>query len=205
MSYDYSQYSGDQIRYLTDKHIQFVKPGVFVTHSKWDEKANSHTTQLSTFSHNVIADTRLIQHYGFASTPLAGATSITLGVMGSNTNNAIVGTHDDRYTPRDLKPGEVVLFDYQGQSIELRQDQTINISSMKNATINIDGKNQITITDGQIHITGNAVIGQDVTINGSLHVKGNITSDSDVTASGISLKNHKHTSGAQGSPTSPPN
>ena len=146
MSYDYSQYSGDQIRYLIDKHIQLVKPGVFLTHTKWDEKANSHTTQLSTFSHNVIADTRLIQHYGFASTPLAGATSITLGIMGSNTNNAIVGTHDDRYTPRDLKPGEVSVHDYQGQSIELKQDQTINVNGQGN--INISTPNSINFTTG---------------------------------------------------------
>ncbi|GAA3676685.1 phage baseplate assembly protein V [Acetobacter lovaniensis] len=205
MSYDFSDHSRDKINTLTEQSIQFIKPARFLKHTAWKEDYKSHVNQISMFGNTMIRDdTRLMQHYGFTSAPLAGANALVHGIMGSNSNNVITGTHDERYTPRDLQPGEVVLFDYQGQSIELRHSQTINISSMKTTTINIDGKNQITITDGQIHITGNATIDRDVEIDGNLHVKGNVTCDSDVTASGISLKSHTHASGAQGSPTSPP-
>ncbi|MBF0892755.1 phage baseplate assembly protein V [Gluconobacter sp. LMG 1744] len=198
-------FAREQINTLIGQSIQFVKPAKFLKHTSWKEDYKSHVNQISMFGNTTIRDDiRLVQQYGFLSAPLAGANAIVHSIMGSDTNNMITATHDERYTPRNAKPGEVILFDYQGQAIELRQDQTININSMKTTTINVDGKNQITITDGLIHITGNATIDKDVEIDGNLHVKGNITCDSDVTASGKSLKSHVHTENGKGSTTSPP-
>lgn len=156
------------------------------------------------FSNCSLLDTSIYQHYGFTSVPLTGAKNITLGIAGSNTNNVIIATHDTRYQPNDLMAGEVSLHDYQGQSINLRQNQTIDVTGQKTINIKIANNQQITITDGNIEITGDVQIDKNVTINGKLHVKGQITSDDDVIASGISLKSHTHTSGKEGSPTSAP-
>lgn len=197
-------YLGDRLRHIENKHLQLIKPGTITKHTTYNKKTRSYSTQNSMFSNHILQDQNIIQHYGFASAPLSGSKTIVLGIAGSNTNNLIIGTHDNRYLPTNLLAGEVVVHDYQGQAIELRQNQTININSMKTTTINVDGKKQITVTDGQIEISGDVTIDKDVTINGKLHVKGQITSDDDVIASSISLKNHTHTSGKEGAPTSPP-
>lgn len=203
--YNYEQYSGDKIKHLENKTIQLIKPSVFVNHTSYDNKKYSYKSQMSMFQNHVLQEVPVVQHYGFSSAPLAGTKGIVLGVQGSNTNNVVIGTHDTRYQPNDLKAGEVSLHDYQGQAIELRQDQTINVISQKTIYVYIDEDKQITITNGQIEITGDVTIDKDVTINGSLHVKGKITSDDDVVAGSISLKSHTHTSGKEGSPTSSPN
>ena len=205
MSYNYAKHSGDKINTLTEQSIQFIKPAMFLKHTGWNEDYKSQINQISMFGNTMIRDnTRLVQHYGFISAPLAGANAIVHGIMGSNSNNVITATHDERYTPRNVEAGEVLLFDYQGQSIELRQNQTINISSMKTTTINVDGTNIMTITNGLVHITCNTTIDKDVEIDGNLHVKGNITCDSDVTASGTSLHSHTHLENGKGSQTSSP-
>lgn len=204
MSYQYQEYSGDKINNLHNRTIQLVKPGVFIKHTNYNKDTYGYNSQLSMFSNHVLQDTNIYQHYGFSSAPLAGTKAIVLGINGSNTNNVVIGTHDDRYQPNDLKAGEVSLHDYQGQSVELRQNQTVNITGQKTIYVNIGDNKQIIITDGSIEITGNVTIDKDVTINGKLHVKGQITSDDDVLAGSISLKSHTHTSGQAGSPTSSP-
>lgn len=204
MTYNYSDFSGDRIRLLQDKNLQLIKPGIFVKHSAFDSKSTSYTTQNSMFCNHVVHDTGIFQHYGFSSVPLAGAKNITLGIAGSNTNNVIIASHDTRYIPTDLIAGEVAVHDYQGQRLEFRQGQQINLIGEKQITVLIGQNQQITITDGNIEITGDVQIDKDVTINGTLHVKGKITSDDDVLAGSISLKSHTHTSEKEGSPTSAP-
>lgn len=198
MQYGYSQFNGDNIRDLQNRNTQLIKSGTFVNHASFDSNLNGYKTQNSMFSNLHLQDQVIYQHYGFASVPLSGARNLVLGLSGQNTNNVIVATHDTRYLPNTLQAGEVSLHDYQGQSIELKQDQTININGEQTVVINIAGGTQITITQGQVHITGN------VMIDGAVQVKGDVKSDGDVTASGISLKNHKHISGKEGAPTSAP-
>ncbi|MEN3168737.1 phage baseplate assembly protein V [Gluconobacter sp. OJB] len=203
--YNYSHLSGDHIRNLQNQVIQIIKSGTTITHTKFDPTQKIYVTQNSSFSNMVIQNHPHIQHYGFCSVPLAGSRSIILGMSGSNTNNAIIGTHDDRYQPQDLIAGEVALHDYQGQSISLKQNQIINITGQKTISVFIGDDIQMTITDGNIDITGNVQIDKDVTINGNLHVKGSITSDGDMKAQGTSVHTHTHTTTDKGSATSAPN
>ncbi|GBR14141.1 phage baseplate assembly protein V [Gluconobacter frateurii] len=203
--YNYSHLSGDHIKSLQNQVIQIVKSGTTITHTKFDPNQKIYVTQNSSFSNQVIQNHPHVQHYGFCSVPLAGSKSIVLGMAGSNTNNAIIASHDERYQPQDLIAGEVALHDYQGQGIQLKQNQAINITGHKTITVFIGSNTQMIITDGNIEITGNVQIDKDVTINGNLHVKGSITSDGDVTAQGTSVHTHTHTTTDKGSPTSAPN
>lgn len=193
MNYSYSDFSGDRIRILENKSRQFIKHGTFINHATYDTNNLSYRSQHSMFSNNMLQDINVVQHYGFSSAPLAGAKSVVVSLGGSNTNNVVLGTHDTRYQPKNLQPGEVALYDYQGQSISLKQNQLINITGEKTIQINIGADIQMTITDGNLEITGDVTIDKDVTINGTLHVKGSITSDTDVKAGSISLSEHTHT------------
>lgn len=190
--YSYYDVSGDKIRHLENRNLQLIKPGTLTKNVSYNTKQKAYSSQNSMFSNCALMDTTIYQHYGFTSVPLTGSKNITLGVAGSNTNNVIIATHDTRYQPNDLIAGEVSIHDYQGQCLELRQNQQINMIGQKQINIQIGENQQITITDGNIEITGDVTIDKDVTINGSLHVKGKITSDDDVVAGSISLKSHIH-------------
>lgn len=50
------------------------------------------------------------QHYGFASLPLPGSEVFVGFLAGERGHGFLVATGDRRYRPRDLEPGEVVLF-----------------------------------------------------------------------------------------------
>jgi phage baseplate assembly protein V len=59
------------------------------------------------------------EHYGFTSAPFPGAEGIFLSVGGSRDSGVIVATGDRRYHMRGLAPGEVAIFDDQGQAVYL--------------------------------------------------------------------------------------
>lgn len=186
-------YTNEQLRHLQNKTLQFVKPGVLLTHTTVDSTAGNYKSQLSTFQNNCAADTMILNQYGFSSCPLAGSHAISLAVQGDNTQNVIIGTHDNRWLPRTLQAGEVSLYDYQGQSINLQQNQVINVTSQKTVTFNIGSDTQVTITDGSILITGDVEIQKDLKVDGNITCSGSITADGDIKAGGISLKEHTHT------------
>ncbi len=57
--------------------------------------------------------------YGFASKPLPGAACIMVFIGGDRANGCVIATSDERYRPRDLKDGEVMVHDDLGQKIYL--------------------------------------------------------------------------------------
>lgn len=166
MDYSYINHSADKIKELINKSVQYIKSTTLLTHTKFDSTVNGYKSQISSFSNRVVQDHPIYQHYGFASAPLAGTKAISLGMAGSNTNNIIVATHDDRYQPQNLQAGEVSLHDYQGQAIELRQDQSINVIGQGN--INISANNTVTVSsNGNVVMTirGGSVYVQNLVVS----------------------------------------
>lgn len=87
-------------------------------------------------------------------------------------------------------------------------NQSINNYLFNAIEINYKGK-KIKITDSLIEITGNSKIVGNLEVTGNLKVDGDIEAvnakiTGDATIGGISFLQHKHTSAAPGSPTSPP-
>jgi hypothetical protein len=68
------------------------------------------------------------------------------------------------------------------------------------------GKNGIYISfdSASVKVKGNLSVNGDITVTGDVNASGDVSAQGDVKAGLISLKNHTHTSGAPGSPTSPP-
>lgn len=77
-----------------------------------------------------------IAEYGFASMPLPGCQALVLFIGGERSNGAIVATNDERNRMKNLQPGEVAIYDDQGQSVYI---------SRAGIVINGGGK-QVTIT-----------------------------------------------------------
>ena len=149
--------------------------------------------------------------YGFTSSPLTDgeAECIALFFGGDRSHGVIPMVIDRRYRPKNLKPGEVCLFDNLGRLIYISA-----------AGIKIDGaSSNVTITTGANVVVNaaNAEITATLTkINGDCVVAGNFTAangackmtssgmstSGDITAGSISLKTHKHTGVESGGSTS---
>lgn len=122
-----------------------------------------------------------IQDYGFTSHPVSGEVdSIILSLGGDRTNSVVIATEDRRHRKKNLKEGEVALYDNQGQCLYLKREGKAELNINDELTIHVGQAKLILKQDGS------------VTINGNLQVQGSITSTEDVTAGNISLTKHIH-------------
>lgn len=62
------------------------------------------------------------QQYGMTSVPHPGAECVTLSVGGNTDHQVVINVDDRRYRVRDLRTGEVALYDDQGMSVHLTRD-----------------------------------------------------------------------------------
>jgi phage baseplate assembly protein V len=66
-------------------------------------------------------NTPRVAEYGFASMPLPGCQAILVFVGGERSNAAIIGTNDEKNRLKGLQPGEVAIYDDQGQYVWIKR------------------------------------------------------------------------------------
>lgn len=136
-----------------------------------------------------------VAEYGFTSMPKIGCHAVFICVAGDQSNGVVVGTNDPNHRMKNLQPGEVAIYDDQGQSVYLTR-----------AGIVIEGAGL------PITVNGATTVNGDTTINGNLHVTGAVTGDTtitapnvvgtiDVTFGGVSGKTHHHGNVTHGTDT----
>jgi phage baseplate assembly protein V len=136
---------------------------------------------------------QIIQQFGLSSVPPVGTYLASLAESGLNDNAFVIGTHNPVYHPKNLKSGELKIYDGFGQSLYLTSDKKIFLTGQEEIDILIGNTTIFSISNGKV------IINADVTVNGSVVASG------DVSGNGTSLHSHTHTSGKEGSPTSSPN
>lgn len=87
---------------------------------------------------------RKIGHYGFAYNPPENSDAVVLALNGDTRNAFVVGTEFQAPRPRNLLPGESMLWDDQGQQIYLSREGIIIQSAGKPVTL-----------EGDLFVTGN--------------------------------------------------
>ncbi|WP_254170985.1 MULTISPECIES: phage baseplate assembly protein domain-containing protein [Pseudomonas] len=70
----------------------------------------------------------LFQHYGFTSSPLAGAEYVAIPIGGSSRHAVVVASEDGRYRLQ-VKPGEVALYTDEGDSIHMKRGRLIEVTT----------------------------------------------------------------------------
>lgn len=70
------------------------------------------------------------QNYGLTTVPLAGAECIVVAVGGITSHLAILGIDDRRHRPKNLKAGEVMLYDHLGQYFHFKEDGSWELNAV---------------------------------------------------------------------------
>ncbi|WP_273152855.1 phage baseplate assembly protein V [Methylophaga thiooxydans] len=108
--------------------------------------------QIETLSGEVIEVPR-IQDYGITSVPLPGAKGVVAAIGGKTNGYVCIKMDDKRYRQVNLKPGEVALYDNQGQLVHLKQGGLMELI----ANTQITAKVPVFRIEGQLNVTGDII------------------------------------------------
>lgn len=117
-------------------------------------------------------DVPRMAEYGFNSMPPAESDAVMVFVGGNRLDGVIIGTGNQMYRMRNLKPGEVSISDDRGQSVHLSQDGIVIKGG--GLPIKIMDSPEMTIDVPTVHLTGN------LNIDGDVMVQKNITAQMDI-------------------------
>lgn len=176
-------------------------------------------TQVSGLADETLQDVELMQHFGFTSVPPAGTQVVVIPLGGKTTHGIIVATENGSFRVKNLKDGEVAIYDSSGSTIILKQGRLIEVDcdtfSVKCNNYKINAKSsakfetpeletdQVFIAQGKINGNGGMEVqgGDGASFSGDVVQKGgSFTTDGDVTAGGTSLKTHAHQNDGRGQP-----
>ncbi|WP_186216068.1 phage baseplate assembly protein V [Burkholderia gladioli] len=88
-----------------------------------------------------------VPEFGFSSNPPIGSDALALHVAGDRSAGAVVGTNHQQSRPRDLAPGESILYSQDGKSVYLKdgiivveaKGQDVVVNDAANITLNCSG------------------------------------------------------------------
>lgn len=154
--------------------------------------------QVTSQTGEVLPNMEHVEPYGFTSEPIVSpATDAFCIFFDSDKSHGVVISFCDRqFRLKELKPGEVALYDDQGQKIHLTRDG-IEVFTSKNLKASVGGTTTLN-SSGNVDVTAPLT-----NIHGDLTVNGTVSATGDVSAGGISLRDHVHT-GDSGGQTSTP-
>lgn len=128
-----------------------------------NDAGNVQLLQVKLGADEVRDNTPRLAEYGLTSMPPVGSDAVVVFIGGDRSNGAIVATGHQASRLKGLAPGEVAIYDDQGQSVYITRAGIV---------INCAGK--------------------PMTINGDVTVNGKVTATTDVIAAGTSLHTHVH-------------
>ena len=148
-----------------------------------------------------------IQEFGFSSLPTPGAVAIALRLEGARSTSVIVATDDPRYRPKNLQPGEAMIYNAFGDYVKLKASGEIEIKASSKVLVTAP---QVELT-GNLKVDGNIDVEQNATIKGAAAVTGAVTgatvSDATGTMGSVRSNYNPHTHpvtdapGTTGTPT----
>lgn len=110
------------------------------------------------------ADVEVAQHYGFASSPAAGAEVVAIPIGGSTGHLVVVAELDRAARPVDLADGEVCVYTAAGGEVRLKADGSVVVEAASGAKVELTAAGMVVLAGGA---AGVARIGDAVTITGT--------------------------------------
>lgn len=108
------------------------------------------TLQAELLAKEVRSDLERYQEYGFTSNPHPGADAIVACLGGHRDHAVVIAVEDRRYRLRNLKQGQVALYDSSGTVLLLGADGTVELLAAKRLTIRCP----LVRIEGSLEVTG---------------------------------------------------
>ncbi len=96
-----------------------------------DDDSQIQSLQVSGLDDELLDEIERPQPYGFSAHPHPGAEGVLLAVGGTRSHGLMIMVDDRRYRLRSMQPGEVAIYDDQGQAVHLKRDGMLVTSPFK--------------------------------------------------------------------------
>lgn len=129
----------------------------------------------------------LFQHYGFTSSPLAGAEYICIPVGGNSQHAVVVASEDGRYR-LTLNNGEVALYTDEGDKVHLKRGRVIEMETdtlIVKATTKVSFQTPLLETSGTVTIEKGLAVKGNIVTNGSIGAGGNILAQGSIAPNSV--------------------
>jgi phage gp45-like len=104
-----------------------------------------------------------VQTYGLASSPLRGCDHILIYAEGDRSKGIAIASNDQRFRPKGMLGGEVMLYDNATQRVYLQGGTKVVINAATEIDMEIDGTLVAKITAAGLAITGSITATGDIT------------------------------------------
>jgi phage baseplate assembly protein V len=127
-----------------------------------------------------IDNVKILEIFGLASHAPPGSDLVVQFLAGDRSNAVATATGNQKLRLRNLKAGEVALYDGHGSVIKLANGGKISVTctgevSVTAPKVTINGADKVAITAPEVDITGTLKVTGDVEIIGNLRITGSIT------------------------------
>ena len=175
------------------------------------------TNQIRLLDGEIIDSAERAQQYGFTSTPHDGAECFVVFAGADRAHPIILSVDDRRYRIKGSKPGEVVIYTDEGDTISLKRNNTIEVVTkhfvvtaeedvlVESKRICLRGSEKISLETPDLAL-GGMEEGEPTTaqFNGDINQEGTHTSPGDQIAAGVSQVNHPHRDAGGSGNSGPP-
>lgn len=168
--------STDMVQRAIDRAMGKVRSAFRTVLTAIDSEAPIQLVQADGLAGEQLQDNELMQQYGFTSVPLAGTQMIVLPIGGKTAHGVVIASEHIASRIKNLKSGEVAIYDDQGQSVFLtRQGIVVNGGGLP---VMVTNTPSVQIDSPTVTMTG------DLTVDGAISANGNISTQADMSAAG---------------------
>jgi phage baseplate assembly protein V len=92
-----------------------------------DDSQPVQRLQITIMADDTYGTIERFQNYGHTSVPLPGAEHVTVSIGGDPGHLVVIVVEDDRFRPRDLKPGESAIYSFKGARVICRDSNSVEV------------------------------------------------------------------------------
>ncbi len=142
-----------------DKAVQSLRNRIYLLIGRAvlaavNDKGGRQRVQFTALKGEIKDAVERVQQYGFTSVPLPGAQVIFASISGNRDHPIALSVDDPRYRLKNLELGEVALYTDEGDSIILKRNRTIEITTQ---TLLVKASTKARFETPQMECTGEII------------------------------------------------
>lgn len=123
-----------------------------------DDSLKIQEVQITVLADEVRDKVERFQEYGFTSHPFSSAEGVVVSVGGNRDHGIVIAVDDRRYRLKGLEQGEVAIYTDEGDSIQLRRNNNMEITCLNKLKATVTNECDITSPVTTINAAGNCTV-----------------------------------------------